>query len=352
MASRIVRWRGSLPRRIALSRPNRSSSRWAISTTPMRAGPGRGELDGERDPVEAPADLHDQPGRCIVEDEGRIGGACPSDEERDRRDGHRGLARDLRLGRRRRQRLDRPHLLAGHRQRLPARGDDRHLRRFAQDPAHQRGHRFDEVLAVVEQQQAVAGTEHLDDRVVDRAAPPEVDVDRGGERGGRWPPRRPRSRARPRGRRPSSWPPPCGRARDRARSCRPHPGPTSVMRRCSASASTSSARSASRPINGWIAVSQPGDRRHGDGSGAATGAGHGLDRGDELVALAVDRADDRLPVAVVVDGLANRLDAGGERRLADEAIAPDLVEQLLLADDGAAALHQVRRGRRRPSARA
>ena len=90
-----------------------------------------------------------------------------------------------------------------------------------------------------------------------------------------------------------------------------------------------------------MAVSRPAIVGSGDARGRDR-AGHGLDRGDELVALPVDRADDRLPVAVVVDGLANRLDAGGECRLADEAITPDLVEQLLLADDGAAALHQVR----------
>ena len=239
MASRIVRWRGSLPRRIALSRPNRSSSRWAISTTPIESGPGGGELDGERDPVEPPADLHDQPGRRIVEHEGRIGGACPGDEERDRRHGHRGLARDLCLG----AAVDSgstdhtcsPATASG--SRLVATIDT--VGRFAQDPAHQRGHRLDEVLAVVEQQQAVAGAEHLHDRVVDRAAPPEVDVDGGRERGRRWPPRRRRSRARPRGRRPSSWPPTV-RASSRPTEVLPTPpGPTSVIRRCAASASTS-----------------------------------------------------------------------------------------------------------------
>ena len=53
------------------------------------------------------------------------------------------------------------------------------------------------------------------------------------------------------------------------------------------------------------------------------------------------RADDRLAAAVVADGLAHRLDPGGQRRLADEAVAPDLVEQLLLAHDLAAPLHEV-----------
>ena len=46
---------------------------------------------------------------------------------------------------------------------------DRHARRRPQDPADEGGERLDDVLAVVEQQQDVAGAEHVDDGVVDRA---------------------------------------------------------------------------------------------------------------------------------------------------------------------------------------
>jgi len=54
----------------------------------------------------------------------------------------------------------------------------------------------------------------------------------------------------------------------------------------------------------------------------------------------VDGADDRLTRPVVVDRLADRFDACGQSRLADEAIAPHFVEQLLLAHDAAAPLHE------------
>ena len=101
------------------------------------------------------------------------------------------------------------------------------------------------------------GPQHLGDRVVDRAAAPEVDVDRGRERGRRGllvddadelddvdavgvVRRRP-----------------CARARGRREVLPTPPGPTSVIRRCVASASTSSAMSDSRPISGWIAVPRP-----------------------------------------------------------------------------------------------
>src|SRR5690606_37921373 len=68
----------------------------------------------------------------------------------------------------------------------------------------------------------------------------------------------------------------------------------------------------------------------------------GGDLADEPVAVAVDRPDEALAVAVVADGTARRLDARGERRCADEAIAPDLVEQLLLAHRPVAVGDQVR----------
>ena len=62
---------------------------------------------------------------------------------------------------------------------------------------------------------------------------------------------------------------------------------------------------------------------------------------DELVAPAVDGPDDRLAAAVIPERLAHRLDAGGERRLAHETVAPDVVEKLLLADDLTPVLDEV-----------
>ena len=56
----------------------------------------------------------------------------------------------------------------------------------------------------------------------------------------------------------------------------------------------------------------------------------GLDRGDEAIAATMHGTDHHLTVAVVADGAARRLDPTGERRLADEAVTPHLVEQLLL----------------------
>ena len=63
-----------------------------------------------------------------------------------------------RAGRRQRQRRHRAQGLAGHAERLPAGGQDAHAGRVGQHPAGQPGHRVDQVLAVVQdQQQPLAG---------------------------------------------------------------------------------------------------------------------------------------------------------------------------------------------------
>ena len=87
-----------------------------------------------------------------------------------------------------------------------------------------------------------------------------------------------------------------------------------------------------------------GQARAGLGGGwsrATLGAVDDAHLGDELVALAVHRADHPLQAPVVADHLAHRLDLRRQRRLADEAVAPDAVEQLLLAHHLAAPLHEV-----------
>ena len=62
---------------------------------------------------------------------------------------------------------------------------------------------------------------------------------------------------------------------------------------------------------------------------------------DELVAPAVDGPDDRLAAAVIPERLAHGLDARRERRLAHETVAPDVIEELLLADDLTPVLDEV-----------
>jgi hypothetical protein len=73
----------------------------------------------------------------------------------------------------------------------------------------------------------------------------------------------------------------------------------------------------------------------------------------------VRRLDDPLPRTVVTDGAARRLDARRHGRLADEAVAPHVVEQLVLRDDPVAVLDEIgedaehlwldRHGRARPA---
>ena len=81
--------------------------------------------------------------------------------------------------------------------------------------------------------------------------------------------------------------------------------------------------------------------REGGRSGGRRGVVLQLDRCHELVAAAVDRADHALRPPVVADGAARGLEPAGERRLADEAVAPDVVEQLLLGDHAVTVLDEV-----------
>ncbi|MDZ7732823.1 MAG: hypothetical protein U5R31_06620 [Acidimicrobiia bacterium] len=68
----------------------------------------------------------------------------------------------------------------------------------------------------------------------------------------------------------------------------------------------------------------------------------GVHLGDEPVADAMDRFDHRLGPAVVTDGGPGVADLGGEGRLADEAVSPHRVEQLLLGHRAVPVLEQVR----------
>ena len=186
MASCIVRCRGSLPRRIALSTAKRWSSRWASSATPMACARAAASSMASGMPSRRRQISTTSGAVRLVEHEGRIRGPGAGHEQRHRGDLGRLVGRDRRADavlESGRQRLHRPHLLARHGEGLSAGGDDGDGGCLAQDAGHELGHRLDEVLAVVEHQQAVTRAEQLDDRVVDRARPAQVHVD--GRREGR-----------------------------------------------------------------------------------------------------------------------------------------------------------------------
>src|SRR5258708_37948812 len=62
---------------------------------------------------------------------------------------------------------------------------------------------------------------------------------------------------------------------------------------------------------------------------------------DEAEALARDGADQLLVLAAVADRLARGVDAAGQRRIRDDPAAPDRSDEIVLADDAIAILHQV-----------
>ena len=62
---------------------------------------------------------------------------------------------------------------------------------------------------------------------------------------------------------------------------------------------------------------------------------------DEAQALARDGADQLLVLAAVADRLARGVDAAGQRRIRHDPAAPDRSNQIVLADDAVAVLHQV-----------
>ena len=59
------------------------------------------------------------------------------------------------------------------------------------------------------------------------------------------------------------------------------------------------------------------------------------------MAPAVDGLDDGLGPAGVTNRLARRVDPAGQRRFGDEAVTPDVVEQIVLGDRRARPLDQV-----------
>ena len=121
-----------------------------------RAHPCGGKLDGERNAVQALADLADGGGVGRRRAERAVGGTCTIDEELDR----------LRRGHRRHQ-VDG---LALHVQRLAARGEDLQVRAGLQQAPRHVGRALQEVLAVVEHAEQALARNRLGERLDDGLA--------------------------------------------------------------------------------------------------------------------------------------------------------------------------------------
>ncbi len=125
-----------------------------------RPHPGRGQLDGQRQPVQPAADLHHGTDGYLVDGEPRPHGRGPVGEQPDRRVLQGPLRR--RASRRQAERRDRGQCLAGDAERLPAGGQHPQVRTAGEQlPGRVRG-RLDQVLAVVEQDQGPAAGEQVD----------------------------------------------------------------------------------------------------------------------------------------------------------------------------------------------
>jgi hypothetical protein len=142
------------------------------------AQPRRGQLDRERQPVDAPADVGDEP---LVEHEPGRGGRRAVGEQRD--------------GGGRVQRADGRQRLPADRQRLPARGEDAQAGAAGEQAIGEPRRRHDDVLAVVQDDQRVPGGQRVEEArlrvgghgaaVGERGgAEPERAEHRGGERVG------------------------------------------------------------------------------------------------------------------------------------------------------------------------
>ena len=114
--------------------------------------PRGGQFDGERQPVEAAADLGDVVKRVVRHGESRIDRACPYYEE-----SHGRIVRQLRiitgLDGRRRQRRDEQLLFPAEAQGYAARGQDLYRRAAGQHMRHTVRDGSHEMLAVIEDQE-------------------------------------------------------------------------------------------------------------------------------------------------------------------------------------------------------
>ena len=124
-------------------------------------GPGGGQLERERDPVEPADELGDCGGVVAADPEPWANGRGPLDEQghglgpADRRGGRRGLGQ--------RQGRDRVERLAGDAEALPAGGHDPDVGAGGEDPVDGGRRRLEDVLAVVEDEQPAARPEVVED---------------------------------------------------------------------------------------------------------------------------------------------------------------------------------------------
>lgn len=142
-----------------------------LKDRPARHASG-GQFDGEREAVHAAAQLADR--SQVPRTERRTaGGGRPFQEQRDRRPVGGGV-----------QRLESDALLAGHFERLAARGEDVHPRRPGQHGRREPGGAVDDLLAVVEDEQDPLRGEELHEAVGDVDVGAPFDPQRG--RHGVW----------------------------------------------------------------------------------------------------------------------------------------------------------------------
>ncbi len=118
----------------------------------LPAASGR-QLQGERNAIEPATDLRDGRSVLLRDRKSRAGPAGSIDEQPDGLVLPKGWHRDDRLGRRRRQRMDSPCHLAKDAERLARRREHVHGRVLRQERGRERGAGFQEMFAVVEDEQ-------------------------------------------------------------------------------------------------------------------------------------------------------------------------------------------------------
>jgi hypothetical protein len=117
------------------------------------SGSHGGELDRERQPIKAPAQIRDRSAVRLAQLEPARGGVCTVYEQRHGFVLAKALERLGVGGRRELERRDWQHVLSRDGERLSARGDDAHARSAAHHRGHDRCGRRKQVLAVVEDEQ-------------------------------------------------------------------------------------------------------------------------------------------------------------------------------------------------------
>ena len=238
-------------------------------------GAGGGQLDGQRQALQAPADLRHR--RRVVLGEGEVVAhrAGPVDEQRHRRRRRQLLERHAAGLGRQRQRRHRVLPLGPQLQHRAAGGQDRHAGTAGQQLVEVAGG-VDHLLQVVEDQQPPVVAELLDQGLQRRVRPRQVGADRPGDAGqdqlglGH---RRQRDEHDARGEAVTQ---PVRRRRSPAGSCRSHPARSAspAARRARSSTPATSSMARSRPTSD-VAATGSGRGPRGAAAAPAGGAGGG-----------------------------------------------------------------------------